>query len=223
MADRSDRCSLQATITANGVAWSSTMYERTEVFVVRPRFQPPLVEQAMVGVSRKTGTELRFTPRVPLKPGEPVRLLAKTAEGRFSCNATAMSGTPGHVWFDIGHWSRLELREAERVPVQLPGVIRADGSREISATIENISLGGFLASCDVVPRSKEIMLLVVGDDSSDDFPCRVVDLRRRDGKYFLHLALDTGSDAIVRRLSELFEIQFAASDLAHPESEQAAA
>lgn len=199
------------------------MRERLEVFVVRPRFQPPLVEQATIGATGSEGTELRFAPRVPLKPGEHVKLLAKTENGRFTCRALTTNGTPGAIRVKTGGWTRLELRQNARVPAAFPAIIRTGPGREMSATVENISTGGFLVTTPSLPKSQDLLLVVMADETPDEFPCVIVDSRWIEGRHCIHLALNTGNERLVARLAAIFEREFAASQAEEGEAAEAAA
>lgn len=181
----------------------------TGVHVVRARFRPPMVEAAVLGASSALATELDLTPVVPVRRGERVVLLAKTAPGRFTCATIAIGGAPGAIRVRAGCWLPLELRRHPRVPVSLAAVIRGARSLEMSANIENISTGGFLVVASERPRGPDVTLLILLDDVTDQAPCRVVGIRRQAGDYLLHLELDPCEDAMRARMEQILERQLA--------------
>lgn len=188
------------------------MFQPEHVYVVRFRFQPPLVESAAVSSVSDGAMELRLAATVPALAGEQLRLLAKSEAGRFATGARIRRAIPGGWRLDVDGWVAVELRENPRVPVDLPATMHHDDC-DLPVRIRNVSSSGFLVVSSERPRKKAVRLAVGPDSAPASIACRVVAERKGDaeGTHYVHLAVDADNVESRRELAELFERELVAA------------
>lgn len=189
------------------------MFKPDQVFIVRNRFRPPVVEHAWVASATEEGIELIFSAVVPYKPGEQIQVIAETDEGRIACSARARCATSAGRWFEIDAWRVLEQRRNPRIAVDIPAVLRCEHLAEIHGRLKNLSAEGFLfeGPARVVGATVDISFVCGGIQHT--FPCKVVLSRPGsvEDTFYAHLQLETDFDAVCRCLSDVFNAELAAA------------